>query len=103
MIADFSKVIAEVLMVRTMVQLTDKQVRALKKLAKVRKTSVAQLVRESVTIYVASSALTAEREEKRRRALAGLEKIKKARFKDIEGKTDVAKSHDKYLEEIYAS
>lgn len=90
-------------MVRVMVQLTEEQVTTLKKMAKVRKTSVAQLVRESVTIYVASSTLTAEREEKRRRALAGLEKIKKARFKDIEGKTDVSKNHDKYLEEIYTS
>lgn len=90
-------------MVRVMVQLTEEQVTTLKKMAKVRKASVAQLVRESVTIYVTSSTLTAEREEKRRRALAGLEKIKKARFKDIEGKTDVSKNHDKYLEEIYTS
>jgi predicted transcriptional regulator len=103
MIADLQKVIAEVFMIRTMVQLTDEQVKALKKLAKVRKTSVAQLVRESVTIYVASSAMTADREEKRRRALAGLEKIKKARFKDVEGKTDISKNHDQYLEEIYAA
>jgi hypothetical protein len=86
-----------------MIQLTEEQLKILKTMAKVRKTSVARLVRESVSIYVAASAQNPEREKKRRRALEGLEKIKKARFKDVEGKKDVAKNHDKYLEEIYTS
>lgn len=89
-------------MVRVMVQLTEEQVKTLKKMARVRKASVASLVRESVTLYVDASKVNPQMDEKRRRALEGLEKIKKAHFKDIEGKTDVAKNHDKYLNEIYS-
>lgn len=103
MIALIQKVIAEVNMVRTMVQLTEEQVKALKKLAKARKTSMSHLVRESVAMYVSASASKTVLEEKRRRALEGLEKIRKAKFKDSEGKTDVAINHDKYLDEIYGT
>ena len=90
-------------MVRMMVQLTEEQVKALKELAKVRKTPVAKLVRESVAVYVATTVKDPEQLKKKRRALAGLEKIKKAKFRDMEGKKDVSINHDKYLEEIYAS
>ena len=90
-------------MVRMMIQLTEEQVKALKEMAKVRKMPVAKLVRESVAVYVATAAKDPERLKRKRRALAGLEKIRKAKFRDIEGKKDVAVNHDKYLEEIYAS
>lgn len=90
-------------MVRIMVQLTEEQVKALKKLAKIRKTSVAFLVRESVALYVSSSTADNELEKRRRRALEGLEKIRKAKFKDIEGKKDLSINHDKYLDEAYSS
>jgi mRNA-degrading endonuclease RelE of RelBE toxin-antitoxin system len=90
-------------MVRMMVQLTEEQVKALKELAKTRKTPVAKLVRESVAVYVASSSKSPEQLKKKKRALAGLEKIKKAKFRDSEGRKDVSINHDKYLEEIYAS
>jgi predicted transcriptional regulator len=105
MIALIQKVIAEVNMVRTMIQLTEEQVKALKKLAKARKTSMSHLVRESVAMYVSASTLEAEREKNRLRALAFIQKIKSGeiQFHDIEGKTDVAINHDKYLAEIYGS
>ncbi|MDO9303216.1 MAG: hypothetical protein Q7T89_17640 [Anaerolineales bacterium] len=90
-------------MIRTMVQLTEEQLKVLKTMAKARKTSVARLVRESVTIYVATSTQNPEREKKRRRALNGLKKIKKANYRDIDGKTDVSTNHDQYLAEIYSS
>ena len=90
-------------MVRTMVQLTEEQIKALKALAKTRKTSVANLVRESVTAYVTTTAQAPERIKKKRRALAGLQKIKKAKFRDVAGKKDLSVNHDKYLEEIYTS
>lgn len=90
-------------MVRTMVQLTEEQVKALKKLAKARKTSLAQLVRESVDQYIVTAPRELTREEKRQRALEGLEKIQKAGFRDMEGKKDLSINHDQYLEEIYAS
>lgn len=92
-------------MIRTMVQLTEEQMKALKELAKARKTSVARLVRESVAQYVAVAVKDPQREEKRRRALEFIRKIKSGEIQayDIEGKTDVARNHDKYLTEIYGT
>ena len=93
-------------MVRTMIQLTEEQMKALKALAKARKTSVAKLVRESVAQYIVT-APTKELtyEEKRQRALEFIRKIESGEFKahDIEGKTDVSVNHDKYLAEIYGT
>lgn len=90
-------------MVRMMIQLTDEQVKALKEMAKARKTPVARLVRESVTVYVANAIKDPEQLKKKRRALAGLQKIKKAKFRDAAGKKDLSVNHDKYLDEIFAS
>lgn len=92
-------------MVRTMVQLTEEQVKALKKLAKARRTSMAHLVRESVDQYIVTAPRESTREEKRLRALEFIRKIKsgEVRYRDIEGKTDVAVNHDKYLAEIYGA
>ena len=92
-------------MIRTMVQFTKEQLQALKALAKARKTSVASLVRESVAQYVATETDATSLEEKRQRALAFIRKIKSGEIKsqDIEGKTDVAQYHDKYLDEIYGT
>jgi len=92
-------------MIRMMVQLTEEQLKALKELAKARKTSVASLVRESVAQYVAEATKDAEREEKRLRALEFIRKIKSGQIQshDVEGKTDVSVNHDKYLDEIYGT
>ena len=86
-------------MIRTMIQLTEEQIKALKALAKARKTSVASLVRESVTQYVAEATKEAEREEKRLRALEFIKYIEEhpEEFRDIEGKTDVSINHDEYF------
>lgn len=86
-------------MIRTMIQLTEEQLKALKELAKARKTSVASLVRESVAQYMAASTKSAEREEKRLRALAFIKYIEEhpEEFRDIEGKTDVSINHDEYF------
>ncbi|MEW5938823.1 MAG: ribbon-helix-helix protein, CopG family [Chloroflexota bacterium] len=88
-----------------MVQLTEEQMKALKRLAKARKTSVARLVRESVAQYVAIGPKEISREEKRRRALMFIEYIRNNpdKFRDVEGRTDVARNHDKYLDEIYGA
>ena len=92
-------------MIRTMVQLTEEQMKALKELAKARKTSVSKLVRESVAQYMVVMPREASREEKRLRALKFIEYIEQhpEKFRDIEGKTDVAVNHDKYLAEIYGT
>jgi len=63
-------------MVRTMIQLTEEQMKALKELAKARKTSVAKLVRESVAQYIATSPTEPSYEEKRKRALQFVKDIK---------------------------
>jgi hypothetical protein len=92
-------------MVRTMIQLTEEQMKALKALAKARKTSVAKLVRESVAQYIVTAPAELSYEEKRKRALEFIRKIEtgEIQFHDIEGKTDVARNHDKYLAEIYGT
>jgi acetyl-CoA carboxylase alpha subunit len=86
-------------MIRTMVQLTEEQMKALKELAKARKTSVAKLVRESVEQYVAAEKVEVSREEKRQRALEFIKYIEEhpEEFRDIEGKTDVSINHDEYF------
>ena len=88
-------------MIRTMVQLTEEQIKALKELAKARKTSVASLVRESVAQYVTEATQETEREAKRLRALEFVRKIEagEVQFHDIEGKTDLSINHDDYFVE----
>lgn len=87
-------------MVRTMIQLTEEQLKALKALAKARKTSVAKLVRESVAFYVASSSKVSLQERRRRaqaiRSIAG-------KYGDVHGAKDVSVNHDKYLEDAFGS
>ena len=86
-------------MIRTMVQLTEEQLNALKELAKTRNVSIASLVRESVEQYVTTATQETEREEKRQRALAFINYIEEHpdEFRDIEGKTDVSVKHDEYF------
>ena len=86
-------------MIRTMIQLTEEQMKALKELAKAKKTSVAKLVRESVTQYMTTTSLDVE--ERKRLLRRALEIVGK--YHDIEGATDVAENHDKYLAEIDAT
>lgn len=88
-------------MIRTMVQLTEEQLKALKELAKARKTSVASLVRESVEQYVTTATEEAVGEEKRLRALKFVRRIDagEIQFRDIEGKTDLSVNHDDYFVE----
>ncbi len=89
-------------MVRIMIQLTEEQIKALKELAKARKTSVAKLVREGVDQYIVTAPKELMYEEKRQRALEFIRQLKegKIQYHDIEGKTDVSVNHDKYLAEI---
>ena len=87
-------------MVRTMIQLTEEQMKALKALAKARKTSVAKLVRESVTFYVAASTQVSLKERRKRaqaiRSVAG-------KYRDIHRAKDVSVNHDRYLEDAFTS
>lgn len=80
-------------MVRTQIQLTEKQARALKELASRRDVSVAELVRQAVDLLLESEPYT-DMDERRRRAIAAA-----GRFRS--GQKDVSERHDDYLVGAY--
>jgi predicted DNA-binding protein len=81
-------------MIRTQIQLTEEQSRALKSLAARRGVPVAELIRQSVDNFIRSS-VGLDDLERRRRAMTAA-----GRFHS--GKSDVAVNHDDYLAEAYA-
>lgn len=80
-------------MVRTQVQLTEQQAKAVKAIAMAQGVSIAEVIRRAVDAMVLSSG-DIDAEEKRRRALQVVGKFSS-------GKRDVSKSHDLYLAEAY--
>ena len=82
-------------MVRTQIQLSERQVKALKKLAVQRKVSVAELIRQAVDEQLRAVG-QAGPEERKQRAIAAA-----GRYNS--GLTDLATNHDKYLAEAFAS
>lgn len=80
-------------MIRTQIQLTEEQAKALKKLALARHLSIAEMIRQAVDSMIKSNTLI-DTEERRKRAvdIAG-------RFSS--GKHDVSRQHDKYLAEAF--
>ena len=82
-------------MIRTQIQLEEEQYKKLKEMSAEKGVSMARLIRESVEAYLVTINKPSK-EEIRRRALeiVGI-------AHDIEGATDVAENHDKYLAEIY--
>jgi len=80
-------------MVRTQIQLTEQQARAVKAIAAAQGISVAEAIRRAIDVMTRSrSAMDAE--ERRRRALRIVGKFRS-------GKRDVSKRHDAYLTEAY--
>ncbi len=80
-------------MVRTQVQLTEGQARALKALARSEERSMADLVRECVAEYLARRRGTDVRE------LARRARNLKGRFRS--GCPDLAEAHDRYLDDAF--
>ncbi len=80
-------------MVRTQIQLTEDQAKALRELAALRERSMAELIRQSVDAFLRSSAHRS-RKEKKRRALAAV-----GRFRS--GVSDLSANHDRYLGEAF--
>jgi hypothetical protein len=78
-------------MVRTQIQLTEEQARALKKLSAARQVSIAELIRQGVDTILRSNA-GIDLDEKRRRAIAAT-----GRFQS--GKHDISRKHDQYIAE----
>jgi hypothetical protein len=80
-------------MVRTQIQLTEDQAKALKKIAQSRHLSVAELIRKAVDTVIKSSTIM-NVEERHERAMEIVGKFGS-------GKRDVSKKHDLYLTDAY--
>ena len=80
-------------MVRTQIQLTEKQAVALKRLAAKKRVSMAELIRVGVNKLL-HSVETVSLEERRQRAIAMA-----GRFRS--GRSDLSTKHDEHLAEIY--
>lgn len=83
----------EELMVRTQIQLTEDQAKALKKIAQSQHLSVAELIRRAVDTTIKSSTVI-DTGERHKRAMEIVGKFGS-------GKRDVSKRHDLYLTEAY--
>ena len=81
-------------MVRTQIQLTEDQVKVLKRIAASRQLSVAELIRRAVDTLIKTSA-AADPEDRMKRAL-------KIAGKFTSGKSNVSKNHDAYLSESFS-
>jgi len=82
-------------MVRTQIQLTEIQARALKRMARRQDVSMAELIRQSVDALI--SAQTADARDLQ------WERSETVIGKYHSGKPDVAREHDRYLDEAYAA
>jgi hypothetical protein len=80
-------------MVRTQIQLTEEQAKALKKMAAARHLSSAELIRRAVDSMIKSGP-AAEPEERRKREIEIAGKFSS-------GKSDVSRKHDKYLTQAF--
>ena len=81
-------------MIRTQIQLTDEQARALREIARARGDSMAELIRQGVD-EVLRSEPGLSREDRKRRAIAASGKFRS-------GLSDLSTDHDRYLGEAYA-
>ena len=82
-------------MIRTQIQLEEKQHRVLREMAAEYHVSMATLIRQSVDRFIETEAKPS-REELKQRALSVI-----GIAKDIDGATDVSVNHDKYFDEAY--
>ena len=82
-----------VIVVRTQIQLTDRQARKLKQLAAARGRSMADLIRASVDVLLARPD-SVDDDERRRRAIAVA-----GRFRS--GAGDLASAHDRHLADVF--
>lgn len=82
-------------MVRTQIQLTEEQAKALKKMAASRHLSSAELIRRAVDILIKSTPAT-DPGERRKRAIDIAGKYRS-------GKSDVSRKHDDYLADAFGS
>jgi hypothetical protein len=82
-------------MIRTQIQLSEKQAKALKNLAARKNVSVAELIRQAVDEQLRASG-NIDADERKRRALA-------AAGRYHSGLTDLSTDHDRYLAEAFSA
>jgi ribbon-helix-helix CopG family protein len=80
-------------MVRTQIQLTESQAAALKKMAALRQTSMADVIRQAIDYFAKTGEMTTS-DEYRRRAMAAAGKLHS-------GLGHLAEKHDDYLAEAF--
>ena len=78
-------------MIRTQIQLTEKQAEALRKISLKQRVSMAELIRKGVD-SITHSALIIDSEERKKRAIHAAGKFRS-------GKSDISEKHDDYLTE----
>ena len=81
-------------MVRTQIQLTEEQAKAIKKIANAQGVSIAEFIRRAIDKIIISSP-TADMEERHKRALEIVGKFRS-------GRRDVSRKHDAYLAETFS-
>lgn len=82
-------------MIRTQIQLTEEQVKTLKKIANKKQVSLAELIRQGVNALMRLSGEVSIEERKKRAIVAA------GRFHS--GKQDISTKHDAYLTEAFRS
>lgn len=82
-------------MIRTQIQLTEEQVKTLKKIANKKQVSLAELIRQGVNALMRLSGEVSIEERKKRAIVAA------GRFHS--GKQDISAKHDEYLTEAFRS
>ena len=80
-------------MIRTQIQLTEEQAKALKKMSSQMNLSMAEIIRQGIDYYLQACGVISQ-EERRQRAI-------KAAGQFHSGKTDLSEKHDEYLADIY--
>ena len=80
-------------MVRTQIQLTEDQLKALKKIATARQLSVAELIRRAVDTMIKTNT-AADPDDRRKRAIEIAGKFSS-------GRSDISRKHDAYLSESF--
>lgn len=82
-------------MVRTQIQLSERQANELKNLAHARGISLAETIRRFVDQGLAAESQGIAAKYERAARVVG-------RWRDREGRTDIAENHDRYLDEAYS-
>lgn len=80
-------------MIRTQIQLTEEQSKALKRLSAQRDVSVAELIRQGIDLYLRSCGAVSQ-EERRQRAIRAAGQFRS-------DQADLSEKHDAYLAEVY--